>query len=221
MRRLRAISERYWVAMHATLIKTLLCIGDALAWQGLLSSHLHDCAQASPSQCHSWQGNETWVAYEAFSAALHAPPLHVLLGCESWQVQHPHNACMSCSCGLRARGARSFSRGAHVSLCCHEAGVEAGLPQPAARQQGGAGGAGAGAATRSWRAATALHIHLLPGACRCRALQGTASAPRVQPCASVLVTMRCCAQQVRQGLHACGVQGCWMTVGLRSGDYSV
>ena len=42
--------------------------------------------QGTPSECHSWQGSEVWVPFEAFRAALHLPPLHVLLGCESWKV---------------------------------------------------------------------------------------------------------------------------------------
>ena len=55
--------------------------------------------QGSPSHCHSWQGNEAWLPFEAFSVALHSPPLHVLLGCDSWQVHAfiRHAAAIPCS----------------------------------------------------------------------------------------------------------------------------
>ena len=42
--------------------------------------------QASPTECHSWQGKEQWIAYKEFADALRSPPLDVLLNCESWQV---------------------------------------------------------------------------------------------------------------------------------------
>ena len=42
--------------------------------------------QASPTECHSWQGKEQWIAYKDFAEALRSPPLDVLLDCESWQV---------------------------------------------------------------------------------------------------------------------------------------
>lgn len=43
--------------------------------------------QASPTECHSWQGREQWVAHKEFAHALHTPPLDVLLNCDSWQVK--------------------------------------------------------------------------------------------------------------------------------------
>jgi hypothetical protein len=60
--------------------------------------------QASPTQCHSWQGREQWVAYKEFADALHRIPLDVLLNCDSWQVQlvseEPHATGLHLNCQL-------------------------------------------------------------------------------------------------------------------------
>ena len=66
---------------HQCKSKELIC----LAWP---KSNL--LLQASPTECHSWQGKEQWVTYQQFADALHGDPLDSLLNCDSWQVSRLH-----------------------------------------------------------------------------------------------------------------------------------
>ncbi|BDA47530.1 hypothetical protein COCOBI_10-3780 [Coccomyxa sp. Obi] len=64
---------------------------DAGVRTAFLFSKPYDCenmiaGRATPSECHSWMGTETWVPFKEFSNALHSPPQNVLLNCESWRA---------------------------------------------------------------------------------------------------------------------------------------
>ncbi|KAK9905556.1 hypothetical protein WJX75_002084 [Coccomyxa subellipsoidea] len=43
-------------------------------------------SRATPSECHSWLGTETWIPFKEFSNTLHSPPQNALLNCESWRA---------------------------------------------------------------------------------------------------------------------------------------
>ncbi|CAL5220843.1 g2927 [Coccomyxa viridis] len=103
--------------------------------------------RASPTECHSWQGKEQWIAYKEFADALRSPPLDVLLNCESWQA-------------------------------CSQ------LLFPSQRKEN--------------RAVQAVEV---------RAPTGNRQHP---------YTFTFCLERIDVGPY----KGCWMTVGLRMGDYS-
>lgn len=185
--------------------------------------------QALPDQARSWYGKEAWLSLEEFTSMLQSVDYRPLINCESWQVSwsgvsalklsiiQGHGLNIAATLTLAGAAAAPYSTTygvlwSHLQLLCH---VQATSPMVFPSTRTGE------------RAVQTVEVMAQPSASQ-------AASKRAH-------TFTFCLEHITQGpykvaswlqayyAHAHSsftymskavVQGCWMTVGLRLGDYA-